>query len=124
MEDFLGKFNRVSEEGYENFLTALNLNYMLRSDMMIMLMMIFLMILILIMIIMIKVFKDISRKAATVSSPTLEILKVNFMTLVMNVIDDHHYHHDNHHYYDKHYHDDNCDYNGKFYFVCSEIYTL
>ena len=32
MEAFLGKFNRVSEEGYENFLTALNLNYMLRSD--------------------------------------------------------------------------------------------
>jgi len=44
MEAFLGKFNRTSEEGYDNFLTALNLNYLLR-------------------------------KAATVSSPTLEILK-------------------------------------------------
>ena len=26
----MGKFNRVSEEGYEKFLTGLNLNYLLR----------------------------------------------------------------------------------------------
>ena len=30
MDIFLGKFNRVSEEGYEKFLTGLNLNYLLR----------------------------------------------------------------------------------------------
>ena len=30
MDVFLGKFNRVSEEGYEKFLTGLNLNYLLR----------------------------------------------------------------------------------------------
>ena len=35
MEAFLGKFNRTSEEGYDNFLTALKLNYLLRSQMVI-----------------------------------------------------------------------------------------
>ena len=56
METFLGKFHRSSEEGYDNFLTALNINYLLRSHMMIITMMILMLILmmILMMILMIE----------------------------------------------------------------------
>ena len=49
MEAFLGKFNRTSEEGYDNFLTALNLNYLLRSHMVIIATMILMMILMIVM---------------------------------------------------------------------------